>query len=143
VQPVESIQEYLLCKNKFKIKTMKTEKLTLRDCFKYPNARIKDGSIVWDNITNFIMEESELHHNLDWKLILRPLSSLTDEEKSKIKKIYFTPNIKSDDVGYLAFKVDGCSEEQIWYDDIKIADYLRSISIDIDSLQERGLCIYE
>jgi hypothetical protein len=115
---------------------MKTEKLTLQDCFKYPKAKIKDGSIIWDNLTNFIMEESELHHDLDWKLILRPKSSLTDEENKKLVM--------------LLGDIDGNGNEtlsipawDIYRDDIITMDYMRSINIDIDGLKERGLCIYE
>jgi len=135
-----------------------SEKLTLEIVMKYYKAKVTcyDEKILYDiHFIDLRNEKLYLRNKpfeigsdrddisiSDCKLQLRPLSSLTDEEKSEIKKIYFISNIKSDDVGYLTFKVDGYSDEQIWYDDIKVADYLRSINIHVGDLPE-GVYIYE
>jgi len=114
------------------------EKLTLADCFKYPNAMIqfKTDEIRRGFIRNiFIKEDRELeiecfpisfyHQSTSaCKLILRPLSDLTDEESFKYQDL-------SDWYG------------EIYLDTIKSIDYLRSINIDIDGFIEAGKAVAE
>ena len=105
----------------------KMEKLTLEDCFKYPNARIViAGETLLGNIRCFGIPDSP--QRLDalekyGQLQLRPLSSLTGEERFKVGKII----LLNDDIKAK----------------IKYIDYLRSINIDIDDLQEKGVAVYE
>jgi len=104
----------------------KMEKLTLEMCFKYPNAKFRElyeGK--WD-IHNSVIDYAAYLSNHEpedlaerFKLILRPIESLTDEEK----KIY-------DKLDKKIYKKD-------------IIDYCRSINIDIDDLQEKGVAVYE
>jgi len=118
---------------------MNAEKLTLEMCFKYPNARIKYNSAKTESCESIdsFLTYSHLHKRdiSDCKLILRPLSSLTDEEKKEIpqyiKETYYKSIYYDDDVAKL-------SNYSLF-----IADYFRSINIDIDGLQERGVAIYE
>ena len=113
------------------------EKLTLQDCFKYPKARIKYNSAKTESCESIdsFLTYSHLHKRdiSDCKLILRPLSSLTDEEKENLVM--------------MLGDIDGNGNEtlsvpawDIYSDDIITMDYLRSINVDIDGLQERGLC---
>ena len=124
-----------------------TEKLTLEWCFKYPNARVQ-----WGHYTGFIKtiyvnieciefdserEFSVIRKVSDCKLILRPLSSLTDEEKEieeKLKKrfYYYVHNDRLE-----------IMEKIVLIESPKSIDYLRSINIDIDGLQEKGVAVYE
>jgi len=123
----------------------KMEKLTLQDCFKYPNATIvrflstlhtgtKKYSLLEFVNTNFVIRtghgKSEISIS-DCKLILRPLSSLTDEEKGRLNLLERRFP-----------KMDDTSETfRKHYQ--KQSDYLRSINIDIDNLQEKGVAVYE
>ncbi len=118
----------------------KMEKLTLQDCFKYPNARIERiteksvGDVFYDNVFELIYRQGDFDSRTntntlkgifedytlcEYQLILRPIESLTDEEK----KIY-------DKLDKKIYKKD-------------IIDYCRSINIDIDDLQEKGVAVYE
>lgn len=134
----------------------KMEKLTLQDCFKYPNARILK---TWDNgnsktnIETFLWRQGEnIGDDIsDCKLILRPLSSLTDEEKKIIKSYFRDVYGYSDRSGINKYHIDNinwldissitvCCEPKYLKD---LFDYLRSINIDIDNLQEKGVAVYE
>jgi len=122
----------------------KMEKLTLQDCFKYPNARIKfmlenkdniyDIKIYYSFINKLGCENGMYDSSIpvsDCKLILRPLSSLTDEEKGRLNLLERRFP-----------KMDDTSETfRKHYQ--KQSDYLRSINIDIDNLQEKGVAVYE
>jgi len=130
--------------------------LTLEDCFKYPDAEIKNERLnksYQDFIDFFKGKQYEcwVKQNLDikiedCKLILRPLSSLTDKERKKLKRIlicddsdlnYFINciTLENEDVGECIY---------LYLPKVKKAfDYLRSINIDIDNLQEQGVAVYE
>jgi len=125
------------------------EKLTLKDCFKYPNARIReiledgiseDCIIHHDNLLDMLREVDEaLWGELSsCKLILRPIESLTDDEKKKYESfknpIYLMiENASKDVIDY----------ERVLMDTAESIDYLRSINIDIDNLKEKGVAVYE
>ena len=83
-----------LFKNKTKT-TMKTEKLTVKDWQLYPNAKgsmsFKANDFMINNIEEFIIfrekNSGTILRSLDiskWKLILRPIESLTEEEIATI-----------------------------------------------------------
>jgi hypothetical protein len=127
------------------------EKLTLQDCFKYPNARIinKDKDIiVYSGIYYWIWASVLGTMNIsDCKLILRPLkNSLVQAEKDYLLKTFLKPN----DYDFDCLFFDEIEESIAFLLDIlpfnmvaKLIDYLRSINIDIDGLQERGVAVYE
>jgi hypothetical protein len=129
---------------------MTTEKLTLEICFKYPNAKIinKDKDIiVYSGIYYWIWASVLGTMNIsDCKLILRPLSSLTDGERIICYQID-TDNVTKyhllNERNKNGIVPEGEKRIRIHYEDYKKADYLRSISVDIDSLQERGIAVYE
>ena len=120
------------------------EKLTLEWCFKYYNARI----IIADTTTFANVRCMGIPNSpqaLDalekyGQLQLRPLSSLTDEEKEELRTL---ANLyENGDVeyllegGYLALTLKNCSD---------ISNYLYGLNIDFEtpSLQERGIAVYE
>jgi len=120
-----------------------SEKLTLEWCFKYPKARIREYGLSYntyldeyDNLLCMLkIYDAELWEKTqNCKLILRPLSSLTDEERNYLSEIDFKTEHKDVDI-YNGFSV--------WGIHITTTDYLRSINIDIDGLQEQGKAIYE
>jgi len=128
----------------------KMEKLTLQDCFKYPNARIKfmlenkdniyDIKIYYSFINKLGCENGMYDSSIpvsDCKLILRPLSSLTDEEinnsKDLTSKFIWETNVIECPI----------SPGELTKYRILLIDYLRSINIDIDNLQEKGVAVYE
>ena len=130
---------------------MTTKKLTLQDCFKYPFAKYryretKHHYVEYPSLVNLILSNPnyELQNVIvDSELILRPLSSLTDEEKMKLKAIQLNENDK------LVYNVDVIIgrltefSDSIYRSHIEAQDYLRSINIDIDGLQEKGVAVYE
>lgn len=117
-----------------------TDKLTLSDCFKYPNAKVIPADIgKWSGwIKSIDIEHKmlvvslkgfypEVHmdvHIADCKLILRDISELTGKEKNYIGKT----------MGLLSI---------ISKDRIELIDYLRSINIDIDRFLECGKAVKE
>ena len=111
------------------------EKLTLQDCFKYPKARIKYNSAKTESCESIdsFLTYSHLHKRdiSDCKLILRPLSSLTDEEKEILLPKYDE-----------AIKIAENNDTHSFESSKLIVDYYRSINIDIDGLQERGIAEY-
>jgi len=107
-----------------------TDKLTLSDCFKYPNASlINKLGLKCENLTEFISatDGQDLDFTLQddgFKLILRDISELTGKEKNYIGKT----------MGLLSI---------ISKDRIELIDYLRSINIDIDRFLECGKAVKE
>ena len=129
-----------------------TEKLTLEWCFKYPNAKINYKDKTWEiRSIDCMAEEVTLFYQIqndvlvpqdyttfaevvsieDCKLILRPLSSLTDEEEYQLELLdnYF------DIINDTGLKVAT--------GDVKFIDTLREWNVDIDGLQQRGVAVYE
>ncbi len=132
-----------LFKNKTKT-TMKTEKLTIKDWQLYPNAKgsmsFKANDFMINNIEEFIIfrekNSGTILRSLDiskWKLILRPIESLTEEERLKVGQI-----IVSDKGEFLHLDTMLVQMKQV-----KIADYLRSINIDIDGFIASGKAVAE
>lgn len=144
---------------------MKTEKLTLQDCFKYPNGKIKSNLKEYANVIHFINENFNTYISReqkgyskdfisDCKLILRPLSSLTDEEKIEISDYIFDG---WDEMPVTCFYMveefiesiyevgDNDEFDHVWSakDYIELINKLREWNIDIDGLQERGIAVYE
>lgn len=118
------------------------EKLTLEWCFKYYNARI----IIADTTTFANVRCMGIPNSpqaLDalekyGQLQLRPLSSLTDEEKDILNFIDCQIKvIHSYDVLYRLNWIR-VSERQK-----DLIDKFREWNIDIDGLQERGIAVYE
>lgn len=126
---------------------MTTEKLTLDWCFKYPNARIRE---VNEEFINGQYDYESIIHLLDYKfestvevgnckLILRPLSSLTDEELSEISGItgihisFVWKFFINSDIIYTGDKKNI----------ILLLDECRKRDFDIDNLKERGIAVYE
>ena len=127
-----------------------SEKLTIANCYKYPNAKMVEfqpelkghyfSGKKYKNILDFLSHSTGAYGGFPYlekiktyKLQLRPLSSLTEEEKKKLLnyrdshfKIY---EFHEDDI----LKLDNFN--------IFIADYLRSINIDIDGFIESGKAI--
>ena len=123
---------------------MTTERLKLQDCFKYPFAKYryretKHHYVEYPSLVNLILSNPnyELQNVIvDSELILRPLSSLTDEENKKLVMLLGD----SDQNGIETLSIPAWD---IYRDDIITMDYMISINIDIDGLQERGIAVYE
>lgn len=118
-----------------------TDKLTLQDCFKYPEAPlISQLGLKCENLAEFIkaVDGHDLEFILqddDFKLILRSIEQLTDEEKKHIDRLACINPIRyviyeSKELGYAIMK-----------DDLQICDYLRSINIDIDCFLQSGKAV--
>ena len=120
------------------------EKLTLEWCFKYYNARI----IIADTTTFANVRCMGIPNSpqaLDalekyGQLQLRPLSSLTDEEKKHIDKFLtyregFWYNWNKTLLGLITHCFSFSVKDLI--------DYLRSINTDVDNCEERGIAVYE
>ena len=129
-----------LFKNKTKT-TMKTEKLTVKDAMLYPNATIDyDGEKL--NIFGYLQKFSIVIESgkipMNCKLILRPIESLTEEEKSILREDYG-----------INFSLGGINsiEKLIEYSpkwDLKEAfDKLREWNIDIDGFIASGKAVAE
>lgn len=135
---------------------MNAEKLTLEMCFKYPKAKIERineksvGDVYYDNIFEMIYKRGDFDSRTntstlqdifedytlcEYQLILRPLSSLTDEERKPITTLKESDALFKN-INTLLCYIHG---ENL----IRAVDYLRSISIDIDNLQESGIATYE
>lgn len=81
------------------------------------------------------------------KLILRPLSEITDEDAMEVSKI-FGHNYPSEENGkrlldcFHSWGKWGCdSNETTLYDGKRVSDYLRSKSYDCDNLISNGIAI--
>ena len=140
-----------------------SEKLTLEWIHKYYNAKVKHLNNVWEiRSIDFMTEDITLFRYIqydvlvpqdyktgneevsisDCKLILRPLSSLTDEEKKYIEKnyhhntkIYWEKVNSMYQLSYVVLR------EYI----APLSDKLREWNIDFEtpSLQERGIAVFE
>lgn len=123
------------------------EKLTLEILMKYSKVKIRygehdfiiSGIDLLDNNLAIRNEKENLWTDIsisDCKLILRPLSSLTEEEKKEIDMIQrkFSLRALADD-----------NDETYRKHFQRITDKYREWNIDVEtpSLQERGLCVYE
>ena len=126
-----------------------TDKLTLQDCFKYPEAEIRHNSggsfkdVFELIIRSYDANMSTLYMLADYdcKLILRDISELTDEERKHILN-NFIFDLYIDTVGI---------SEIVWnnFDDLlaccehrkESIDYLRSINIDIDGFLQSGKAV--
>lgn len=132
---------------------MKT-KLTLTDCFKYPNAKIRGYEkgrcvVEYRDIKEFLyLKFSCSYRNIDiherlskCKLQLRTLDSLTEQEKNDLLDIA----LKDKCLKVLSAKdySHGNFDNDLFQLDIKRTDYLRSISLDIDGLEQSGKAVYE
>lgn len=109
------------------------------DICKYPNAKIKlentgvnyiDFQCLEDLVSCYQYVRKDISNA---KLILRPLSSLTEIEK---KKLIF--DSQSTEIIRIPYE----NEIQPVTQPCK-SDYLRSINIDIDGYKKRGIAIYE
>ena len=123
-----------------------TEKLTLSDCMKYPNAKIikydilnSGRTVIYDNIIRLIENYESGYHIIvhNCKLILRDITELTDEEKKHIDRVACINPIRY--VIYESKEFDYAIME----DDLQICDYLRSINIDIDDYLLSGKAVKE
>ncbi len=114
-------------------------KLTLEDCFKYPEAPlINQLKLRCENLTEFIkaVDGHDLEFILQddgFKLILRDISQLTDEEKKHIVENFlcFQENYKTFSCGveYLF----NCSFNETTNYSVELADYLRKKNIMIEN----------
>jgi len=135
-----------LFKNKTKT-TMETEKLTVKDCMLYPNAKVQEFENEmpfkkcsdWENILDFLGNKitTTPYQNIDrliehCKLQLRPIESLTEEEKEILINLYTD--------GLEILKQEGTRHFQASQ---KVVDYLRSINIDIDGFIASGKAVAE
>lgn len=87
----------------------------------------------------------------DCRLVLRPMSSMTEEEAKEIASLHYIENILSIKLTdeYIEFIVDDgfCSTEKrtIWYDEIvltvKCFDFLTAHHFDYRGLIEEGLAL--
>ena len=123
---------------------MKTEKLTVKDCMLYPNATLfwDNGKNIkyYNNVFEFVIGLSHLSKKFiqPCKLILRPIESLTEEEKSILREDYG-----------INFSLGGINsiEKLIEYSpkwDLKEAfDKLREWNIDIDGFIASGKAVAE
>lgn len=121
-----------------------TEKLTLADCFKYPEANIinTDTISIYTNIKAFIVYHpisDEMQYEItNCKLILRTIEQLTDEEKQYIAK-----NFLLVDWGVLEGRTNQITLIHImsWceFEKLKdLLDYFREIGVDIDGMFKSG-----
>lgn len=126
---------------------MEKVKLTIRDAMLYPNAKARYEGNDW-NITKLEIEKDLLFLSIninkeiwakcsDCKLILRPLSDLTEGEMRELDCISYSSFEKYD--------LEVRDQEYVELDlaSVRLADYLRSISIDIDGFIEAGKAVAE
>ena len=116
-----------------------TDKLTLQDCFKYPNAKIikydilnSGRTVIYDNIIRLIENYESGYHIIvhNCKLILRDITELTDEEKQHIAKEYlFGVNPDRDiwEIGKLIYRSMNTYNDRD--NTIPLINYLRSKNI--------------
>jgi len=127
-----------------------SEKLTLADIMKYPEAKILQGGFVHYGILQLydeVIKEcndleygeplDEIHHNIEeCQLVLRSIDELTDAEKKCIDNI----------CGKLSWENWQRSFEGIYTilsnkKILELFDYLRSRNIDIDGFIENGKAV--
>lgn len=113
-----------------------TEKLTIADCFKYPNAEIiytaKAGRRMGVKLDSFFSEMSAKYLLPNCKLILRDISQLTDEEKGICNS--FNKNASLTKILFVGKSLLTDSSRDL-------TDYLRSIKIDIDNFIASGKAV--
>jgi len=126
------------------------DKLTLQDCFKYPNAKITSltGITIFANVRILIeyayksgLSVLNVLDSFKLKLILRDISELTDEEKEYAEYNYFFEECGDWANICEVFKCalgtfDGNNS-------VELADYLRSINVDIDGFFKCGKAVKE
>ena len=133
-----------------------TDKLTLQDCFKYPEAEIRHNSggsfkdVFELIIRSYDANMSTLYMLADYdcKLILRSIEQLTDEERKHIDRlacinpITVRSNLKKSVllIRYVIYESKEL-DYAIMKDDLQICDYLRSINIDIDDYLLSGKAV--
>jgi len=123
---------------------MGKEKLTLADCFKYPNAGIMtefgksainkiligaEALTLWmhDRPVEYLKTVGVEH----CQLILRSIDQLTEDEILEIGKIIVNDNREFLDLDTILVQMK----------QVRIADYLRSRNIDIDGFIENGKAV--
>lgn len=104
------------------------EKLTLSDCFNYPKSAITNGFMQWDNVTTFIKtlcneDVKKILEDDDFKLQLRSIDQLTNEEKEYIGKLRYQRLDSKNDLSIAGYN--------LWLSDSKIFEYLK----------EKGVCV--
>ena len=123
---------------------MTDNKLTLADCFKYPNAKVKTRNNIVSNIYSLIIFNGEMSieyvlNVYDCKLILRDIGNLTNEEKKHILNS-FVFELFNDSAGESNW--DSFNELfAICENKMGLIDYLRSINIDIDRFIASGKAV--
>jgi len=126
-----------------------TDKLTLSDCFKYPNASlINKLGLKCENLTEFISatDGQDLDFTLQddgFKLILREITDLTDKEIKKCHDIalWDGDGVPIDERRILIdekLKFWDCSLSKAERD---LADYLEEINIDIHGFLKSGKAV--
>lgn len=128
-----------------------TEKLTLDDCYKYPNTRIKADTKDFKNVFTFTiysfnsnLSSNQILREENCKLILRSIEQLTDAEKIYINDNLFYELFKNT-VSLNANAVWNSLDEllAVCGDKTALIDYLRSISVDIDGMIASGKAVKE
>ena len=119
------------------------KELAIKDCMLYPNAKLSDlkRNRHYKNVTQFF----EIPYNSsntasvisDYKLILRPIESLTEEEMFEID------DLDGDGKNPLDVKVRDQEYIEVDLTNVAISDYLRSINIDIDGFIASGKAVAE
>lgn len=126
-----------------------TDKLTLQDCFKYPEAPlISQLGLKCENLTEFIkaVDGHDLEFILqddDFKLILRDISELTDEEIKKCHDLSFWDR-QGQSMEERRIIIDVKQERwecSLSKSERDLTDYLRSINIDIDGFLKSGKAV--
>ncbi len=129
-------------------------KLTLADVLKYPNAQLQQlnnvGKIVThhieaDSVTLKLVKPMNIEYRLkysDCKLKLRPIESLTEEEKDNLSEwqqfkmeVFIDYDVTDED--FVDSLLGRCWHSNI----IETVDYLRSINIDIDGFIKSGKAV--
>lgn len=116
---------------------MTDNKLTLQDCFKYPEAEIRHNSggsfksVFELIIKSYDVNMSTLYMLADYdcKLILRDISELTDEEKKYINDNFVYELLEDEESIWFSFD-ELCSECE---DKLGLINYLREKNIIIES----------
>ena len=114
-----------------------TSLLTLQDCYKYPTASLSSPSfsLQYFTIGDYLSIEEPSYAISELKLILRDITDLTDEERKEVNDLYYL------DTKPLDVKVRDQEYIEIDLVNLKIADYLRSIYVDIDGYIECGKAV--
>ena len=121
---------------------MTDNKLTLQDCFKYPEAEIRHIGGSFKDVFELIIRSYDANMSTlymladyDCKLILRSIEQLTDEEKKHIDRLACINPIR-----YVIYESIELSYA-IMKDDLQICDYLCSIGVDIHGFLQSGKAV--